>query len=212
MNRKDPFILVLLALFLSGCRLFSEPDREVETFTETYLPYKQPSRDAGYPKMLSLRAQKDGTYFEMQGMDTYGWGQRFTVKVTSSHNSYWNHTSRSVEYLSGVDELNESFRLFSISAPYFGADKRSFIDKKSFICASDEVCGRLDDLLGKNQRFDMVMSFGKTAEAPLVLDAVESPTCYTTMDCHARDECCSVGEKNVCVVFEECPADKRVDR
>lgn len=201
-----------LVFWFSGCQLFSGPESEVKTTTATYLPYKQPNRDSGYPKMLSLRLQKDGSFFEMEGVSNYGWGKRFKVKVTSTHNSHWNHTSSSEEYLEGVDDLDKPFRLYSISAPYFGPDRRSFIDKKAFECATEDVCTRLDTLLATTERFDMLMSFGKTSESPLVLDAIESPTCVSTMDCRAKDECCAVDGKNVCVVFEECPAEKRVKR
>lgn len=202
--------------FLFGCMGLCKPSEPPTVHEETYLPYKQPNRDRSYPVMVTLRDDGDH-YWELPRHETtddtgqpFQWGKRYRVEITSRYNSYTQHSSRSVTaVLDATPELEGTFRLYSISKPYFGEDARSFIDGKAMECVSDEVCAALDEAVASDERFDMVMRFGESVDAPLVVESVEEPTCYGAMDCRARESCCDRGDANRCVVFEECTDENR---
>lgn len=210
--------LVLLALFAVGClRPPCQPDEPPYYHEETYLPFQQPNRDPSYPKFQTLRVEDDGTYFEIDARSMphpyeNDWGRRKRVIIKSRDNAYWGHTSQSVnEVLEDVEDVNGQFRIHGISAPYFREDRRSFIDEKAFGCSAEEVCASLDEAIRSGDRFDLVMTFGPTFDAPLVLLSVESPTCQSTMDCTIREECCHVDGANICVEHMTCPKEQQVN-
>lgn len=210
---------ILLLVFLPGCfcGLCGEP-REPSVFQEEYLPFKAPNRDSSRPAMVTLRDDGDGFYWEMLPSMARGfrgkefeWGKRYKVEVTSTYNVFSQFWDRSITALLEQNEaIDGHFRLHSISKPYFGEDRRSFLDGKPFECISEGVCAQLDSAVQGEKRFDIVMGFGESASAPLVLKSVESPTCYNVLDCTIRQECCDQGDAFVCVADDACPAPKIV--
>ena len=159
---------------------------------------------------MSIVRDDGGRYFEMNRRSPYAWGQRHTVQVTATYNRVSQFTDRRTKHLHSEDDLDGQFRLHGISSPYFGEDRRSFIDGKTFHCPQ-EVCNLLDTRLRGRAKFDMLMSFGTTSTAPLNLEAVQTASCYNYLDCTVRQECCDRGgEFGVCEAFEACPKDLRM--
>jgi hypothetical protein len=213
-NRRAVLALILLA---PACGTQLCQPEEPPTYSEiTYLHYMQPNRDASYPSFKVLMVSDDGTYVEDDEIGLpyphqHQWGKALKILIQSRYNATWRHTSHSVEKVIWEKEvLQGPVRLHGISAPYFGADRRSFIDEKKLDCGAPEVCAQLDDAIQSGDKFDLVFEFGPSADAPLQVVGIEAPTCYSTLDCGIREECCQVDEAAVCVEDLACPEGQRI--
>lgn len=210
-----PLLVLGVAL---GCGLPGFEAQEPPVVREqVYLAYKQPNRDANYPTFQTLLADSDGSYFEIDARGLpypyrHDWGRTKRVLVQSRRNAYTGYTDSSVtEVLEDVEAIAGSVRIYGISAPYFGEDSRSFIDGKALSCGSEALCAALDEALGGPEKFDLVLGFGASWRDPLVVQAVEAPTCYGTMDCRSGQACCAQGESHVCLQQMTCAAGEQVE-
>lgn len=215
MNRGRAILALILLSPACGTHM-CQPE-EPPTYSEiTYLHYMQPNRDASYPSFKVLMVSDDGTYVEDDALGlpypyTHQWGKALKLLVLSRYNATWRHTSHSVDKVIWEKEVLEGpVRLHGISEPYFAPDGRSFIDTKALQCKTPEVCSALDKAIQGGDKFDLVFEFGPSAEAPLQVVGIEAPTCYSSLDCGIREECCQVDEVAVCVDDLACPEGQRV--
>lgn len=207
--------IALIVLLASGCwRPLCQPDEPPTYHEETHLAFRQPNRDPSFPKFQTVRLEDDGTYYEIDSRSMPHphqnvWGRRKRVVVETRYMGF--STPQTIEkVLEDVEDIKGEFRIHGISAPYFRKDRRTFIDEKPLECISEEVCTILDEAINNGKKFDLLMRFGATFDAPLILTSVEPPTCQSTMDCSIREECCHVENTNVCVEDMTCPTENRV--
>jgi hypothetical protein len=189
------FLLVVLIVCLPAC--WGQGGGKLEVYEETVLAYRQPDvldypkPERQGPKMMHVIRGDDGsvhrTFPDVTKLPTtpehperreLEWGKEYTLRIHFIRNPTWGTTDRYVNGLVKETEVGGTvFRLHSMSAPFFGDDKRSFVDGKAIVCETDKVCALLDEALKKPDAFDLLMRFGKSSsEALVVTDLVEATT------------------------------------
>jgi len=171
---------------------------KLEIYEETVLAYRQPEvlaypePERKGPKLMHVIRGADGsvhrTFPDVTKLPTtpehpepreLEWGKEYTLRIHFLRNPTWGTTDRYVDGLvKETDVGGAAFRLHSMSALFFGEDKRSFIDGKAFVCESSAVCDALDEALKKDDAFDLRMRFGKTSSDALVVTDLDAPTAF----------------------------------
>ncbi len=192
MSREMKYLLISLIILLPAC--WGKGGGKTEVYEETVLPYRQPETDdrrdpqKNGPKMMHVirRGGLDGLVFpsvtklpatpEHPEPRELEWGKEYTLRISLTRNPTWGTSTRLVDaLLKETDAAGGIFRLHSMSAPFFGADKRSFVDGKAFTCGA-KACDALDRALAKPESFDLLMQFGTPSSGPLIVTGLAEPT------------------------------------